>query len=227
MTSLPTATTSINNFEYKLELTAGNFDSWTRLTIPELGLIIEWYGTGSQYANVYIEKENKDEIRGYCGSTDNNVDHNLELPLTEAVYGSVSKVSSPQCDGKDAASYIIFEELESSFSDYDYFSVNEQFKYCEGSPQYRRRRSVNEDDPCNGDDPVKICSGILNTLSDCKKSLSDNEINSFMGNCQFDMCLDDRNGSAYFKEIIIYRVYSSFILKTRFFYILLRISKKS
>ena len=66
MTSLPSATTSGNNLEYKLELTSGNWESWTRLTIPELGLMIEWYGGGSQYSNIYIAKENKEEIRGYC-----------------------------------------------------------------------------------------------------------------------------------------------------------------
>ena len=191
--------------EYKLELTAGNWESWTRLTIPELGLIIEWVGDeGAQYANIYIDKEQKDEIRGYCGSTDNNVAHNLDLPLTRAVYGEILKVSSPQCDGKDADdfNYIVFHERESesfSFDNYETEYYYEDFKYCEGSPQYRRRRSTDddEDDSCNGDDPVEICSGILETLSDCKKSMSNNELNAFLKNCQFDMCLDDRNGNAF------------------------------
>ena len=200
MTSLPSATTSRNNLEYKLELTSGNWESWTRLTIPKLGLMIEWYGGSSQYSNIYIAKENKEEIRGYCGSTDNNVAHNLKLPLTEAVYGSVSKVSSPQCDGKNAADYVYFASMDSeSFYDYELEYELYDFKYCEGSPQYRRRRSTDDrENSCNGDDPVEICSGILNTLSDCKKSLSENELKSFLRNCQFDMCLDDRNGNAFF-----------------------------
>ena len=196
--SIPNGSTSENDFEYSLQLSTY---AWTRLMVPNLGLIIEWYADRSQYANIYINKENKEEIRGYCGSTDNNISHNLELPLTEAVYDSISKVSSPQCDGKDASDYLYFMNMDTdSFDTYNYDIESQyyDFKYCDGSPQYRRRRSTNdEDDPCNGDDPVEICSGILNTLSECKKSLPDNELNSFLRNCQFDMCLDDRNGCTF------------------------------
>ena len=171
-----------------------------------MGLMIQWIGPSSKtrsnsYANFYINIASGDEIRGYCGSTDDNPDHDLDLPLTEAVYGSISEVLSPRCQGNPYKANWgwKFQETDFSSTSIQTSSVKTSgFKYCEGSPGFRRRRSTDDnEDSCNGDDPVQICSEILNTLSDCKKALSENELNAFLGSCQFDMCLDDRMGCTF------------------------------
>ena len=193
-------TASISNSEYSLKLLGNGL---TQLTVSNLGLIIQWYAQKTRnFANFYINKDSGDEIRGYCGSTDNNSTHNLDPTLTEAVYGSISQVLSPQCDGKlhpNSRWGYKFNEVDlSSTKIQTSTQLISGFKYCKGSPGYRRRRSTDdEDDSCNGDDPLEVCSGILDTLSDCKKALSENELNAFLGSCHFDMCLDDRIGCAF------------------------------